>query len=97
MGLLLFLAVLGAAYVVTRILADVVKLRWYYDHQHIHHIAYCLVLLPVSWILYEYHHIEYAEVVAAIAYAFIVSEVHLLITPTVTRYVRQIAHLDSDN
>jgi len=92
MGLLLFVGILVAAYVVTRLLADVVKLRWYYDNQHVHHAAYCVVLLPISWSLYEYHYIEYAEIVAAVSYAFILSEVHLLITPKLTKYIRQITH-----
>jgi hypothetical protein len=39
-------------------------------------LAYCL--LPISWLLYEYHHVTSAEVAAAIAYAFMISELHLL-------------------
>jgi len=92
MGLLFFLIVLLVALVITRILADVIKLRWYQNNQHIHHAAYSLFLLPIGWLLYEYGYAKYAEFVSAIAYAFIVSEVHLLITPKLVKYVRRLAH-----
>jgi len=67
-------------------------LSWIQNHEHVHHAAYSLVLLPLGWLLYEYGYIIYAEILAAITYAFIISEVHLLITPTLMKYVRRISH-----
>jgi hypothetical protein len=69
------------AYLVTRFLADYLRMRLYVSHGriHVHHFIFGLALVPLTWVADRSEHDEIADVLAGAVTALVLSEIKELL------------------
>jgi hypothetical protein len=69
------------AYLVTRFLADYLRMRLYMSHGriHVHHFIFGLALVPLTWVADRSEHDEIADVLAGVVTALVLSEIKELV------------------